>query len=224
MTRGGDLEVELFARRRRRPTVSENGMVMPGMPASPKNSAYSDQPNAASMPSEMRVSIVAAPWRRLAQAARWNGQAPQTTTGAARVSDSHCQFVNCSAGTIAMSTTGMVSARETSSRWRHDASSSGRRSPLVLGRRGRGHMRRAVADRLDGRHEVVGADTTGVIVDRGLLGGVVHRGRHAVEPVELLLDARRARGAGHALQRQVDMDRRAGGRAHGWTPGLPTAS
>jgi hypothetical protein len=32
-----------------------------------------------------------APWRRLVQAARWNGQAPHTTTGAARVSEAHCQ-------------------------------------------------------------------------------------------------------------------------------------
>ena len=59
---------------------------MPGMPAVPKNSAHSDQPKAASTPSEISVSIVAAPWRRLVQAARWNGQAPQMTTGAARAS------------------------------------------------------------------------------------------------------------------------------------------
>ena len=35
--------------------------------------------------------MVAAPWRRLVHAARWNGHAPHTTTGAARVSESHCQ-------------------------------------------------------------------------------------------------------------------------------------
>ena len=35
--------------------------------------------------------MVAAAWRRLVQAALWNGQAPQVTTGAARVSESHCQ-------------------------------------------------------------------------------------------------------------------------------------
>ena len=38
-------------------------------------------------PREMSVSIVAAPWRRFAQAARWNGQAPHRTTGVARASD-----------------------------------------------------------------------------------------------------------------------------------------
>ncbi len=35
--------------------------------------------------------MVVAPWRRLVHAARWNGHAPHTTTGAARVSESHCQ-------------------------------------------------------------------------------------------------------------------------------------
>ena len=70
---------------------SVNDMVMPGSPAPPRNSAYSDQTKAASTPTEMSVSIVAAPWRRLVHAARWNGSAPQTTTGAARVSDAHCQ-------------------------------------------------------------------------------------------------------------------------------------
>ena len=64
---------------------------MPGMPAWPKNSAYSDQRNAADTPIEMSVSIVAAPWRRLIHAARWNGYAAHRTTGAASASDSHCQ-------------------------------------------------------------------------------------------------------------------------------------
>ena len=56
--------------------------------------------------------MVAAAWRRLSQAARWNGHAPQTTTGAASVSDSHCQASNCSAGIIASRTTGTVRAIE----------------------------------------------------------------------------------------------------------------
>ena len=89
-----------------RAMVSSNGCVMPGMPAVPKNSAYSDQPNAASVPTETSVSMVAAPCRRFVQAARWNGQAPQMTTGAASVSESHCQYSNCRAGTIAIAMTG----------------------------------------------------------------------------------------------------------------------
>src|SRR5699024_3029695 len=74
------------------------------------NRAYRDQPKAARVPMEMRVSMVAAPWRRLIQAARWNGQAPHTTTGAARVRESHCQYVNCRGGIMASRITGMDSA------------------------------------------------------------------------------------------------------------------
>jgi hypothetical protein len=101
-----------------RAMVSSNGCVMPGSPAVPKNSAYSDQASAAMVPIEMSVSIVDAPWRRLVQAALWNGHAPQTTTGAASGRDSHCQKVNCSAGIIASATTGTVRTAETMSRCR----------------------------------------------------------------------------------------------------------
>jgi hypothetical protein len=97
---------------------------MPGSPAVPRKSAYSDQPKAARVPSETRVSIVAAPCRRFVQAARWNGAPPHTTTGAASVRDSHCQKSNCSAGTIAIATTGTLSAVETSSRRRSDRAGS----------------------------------------------------------------------------------------------------
>src|SRR5258705_7446609 len=71
----------------------------------------------------MRVSIVAAPWRALAQAARWNGNAPQTTTGEANVRASHCQLVNCSGGIIDRAMTGTVSTSEISSRGRNEAAS-----------------------------------------------------------------------------------------------------
>ncbi len=105
-----------------RETVHSKGCRIPGMPASPRNSAHSDQPNAASVPTETRVSMVAAPCRRLVQAARWKGSAPQTTTGAARVSESHCQWSNCRGGTIASSTTGRASTAETVSRSRRAVS------------------------------------------------------------------------------------------------------
>ncbi len=97
---------------------------MPGMPASPRNSAHRDQPNAASVPRETSVSMVAAPCRAFVQAARWNDSPPQTTTGAARVSESHCQLSNCSAGTMASRTTGTARAAETTRR-RRSADSSG---------------------------------------------------------------------------------------------------
>ena len=77
----------------------------------------------------MSVSIVAAPCRRFVHAARWNGHAPQTMTGAASVSDAHCQYVNWSAGIIAIAMTGIVSTAETMSRCR-SAASSGSAVPL----------------------------------------------------------------------------------------------
>src|SRR6478672_5150243 len=87
-------------------TENSKGCFMPGVPAVPKNSAYSDHASAERVPRETRVSMVAAPWRRLVHAALWNGNAAHSTTGAARVREAHCQLVNCSAGTIAIAMTG----------------------------------------------------------------------------------------------------------------------
>ena len=64
------------------------------------------------------MSIVAAPCRALLAAARWKGQAPHTATGEASAREAHCQFRNCSGGSIASTTTGMASASEISSRRR----------------------------------------------------------------------------------------------------------
>lgn len=75
------------------------------------------------MPTETSVSIVAAPCRRLVNAARWKGSPPHTTTGAASVSESHCQLSNCRAGTMDMRITGAASSAETVSRCRRAASS-----------------------------------------------------------------------------------------------------
>jgi len=90
-------------------------------------------------PIEISVSIVALPCLRFANAARWNGHAPQTTTGTASTNDSHCQFVNCSAGTIAIAITGSVSTAEINNRCRSDAvgSSSATASVGASGRRAR---------------------------------------------------------------------------------------
>ena len=98
--------------------VNENVIRMPGIPASPRNNAHNDQTYAARTPTDTRVSIVAAPWRRLVQAARWNGSAPHTTTGEASVNASHCQLSNCSGGIIDRRRTGSVSTAETINRCR----------------------------------------------------------------------------------------------------------
>src|SRR6266568_3641247 len=97
---------------------------MPGCPAVPKNSAHTLHPYATATPIEISVSMVAAQWRRFTHAALWNGQAPHTATGEARVSASHCQLRTCSGGTIAIANTGTVNAVQTSSRVRSDASAA----------------------------------------------------------------------------------------------------
>lgn len=83
---------------------------------------------AADTPTEISVSMVAAPCRALVQAALWKGQAAYVTTGAARVSESHCQYWNCNAGTIAIAITGTAGTTAVVSRCRSGISSS-RSSP-----------------------------------------------------------------------------------------------
>ncbi len=94
------------------------------MPASPNTSAHTDQARAASVPSEISVSMVAVPWRRFSAAARWNRAPHHATTTTVRTSDSHCQAGNCHAGTIASATTGTLSTTPTSSRVRSAPASS----------------------------------------------------------------------------------------------------
>ena len=67
--------------------------------------------------------MVADPWRRFFQAARWNGYAAHRTTGEAMVSMSHCQLVNCSVLIIEISRTGMPRTAATMSRLRRAVSS-----------------------------------------------------------------------------------------------------
>ena len=121
----GRLEVDVVRALARAAGTRSKLMRMPGIPASPKNSAYSDHSQAESVPRLISVSIVAVPWRRFAQAARWNGQAPQSTTGVASLSASHCQLSNCSAGIIETSRTGSERTRGEISRKRSGAVSSG---------------------------------------------------------------------------------------------------
>jgi hypothetical protein len=66
----------------------------------------------------MSVSIVAAAWRRFIHAARWKGQAPHVTTGAASTSESHCQLSNWRSRTIASASTGSVRTAAPTRRWR----------------------------------------------------------------------------------------------------------
>ena len=71
--------------------VNSKGWTTPRSPAVPKNRAMTDQIMAAVVPTEMSVSIVAAPCLRFIQAALWNGHPAQTTTGAAKVREAKPQ-------------------------------------------------------------------------------------------------------------------------------------
>ena len=101
------------------------------MPASPMNSAYSDHSQAASVPTETSVSIVAAPCLRLAHAALWKGQAAHSTTGVTRFSDSHWKLSNCSAGTIESTSAGTESSAASSTRPRSAAIASSSPPPCA---------------------------------------------------------------------------------------------
>ena len=101
--RGGDLEVDLVLAPAARGGEDERASSCPACRRRRRTARTATSRTRPACRGEISVSIVAAPWRRLVQAARWNGQAPHTTTGAARVSDSHCQLSNCSGGTIASS-------------------------------------------------------------------------------------------------------------------------
>ena len=93
-------------------------MRMPISPVPRKTSATTDQHHAASVPTEISVSIVATPCLAFSHAARWNGQPPHRTTTVASASETHCQASNWSGSTIASTRTGRDIAAETSSRLR----------------------------------------------------------------------------------------------------------
>ena len=63
-----------------------------------------------------RVSIVAVPCPRPAQAARCSGQAPHTATGPASTRLTHGQPLNCTAGTMASPMTATASGTQMASR------------------------------------------------------------------------------------------------------------
>jgi len=73
-----------------REMASSQGWVMPGMPTVPRKKAHRDQRSAADGPTEISVSMVAAPCRALVNAALWKGHPAYVSTGAERVNDSHC--------------------------------------------------------------------------------------------------------------------------------------
>ena len=63
-------------------------------PPAGRNIAYTDQPQAATTPRDTSVSIEDAPCRAFFSAARWNGQAAHSATGAVSAIRTHCHPVN----------------------------------------------------------------------------------------------------------------------------------
>ena len=132
----------------------------------------------------MSVSMVVAPWRRFTQVARWNGQAPHTTTGEASANASHIHSSNCSAGIIDSAITGMASAAVIDQPLARLLDRLGVvvvaavAAACVLGVVLVGRRREVglVAEARDGVAELVGGDGVGVVGDGRLVGGVVHRG------------------------------------------------
>ena len=75
-----------------------------------------DHVQAASVPNEISVSIVAARCRAFSEGRAVERQPHQKTTGVDRASASHSQPANCSGGTIAISASGAVRRTATSRR------------------------------------------------------------------------------------------------------------
>ena len=173
-------------RRRRRGRGSGRTRIrMPGMPASPRNSAYSDHSQAASTPSadqrvhrrgavlEVRPRGAVERPRAPQDHAAWRAAAPATAscrTAARRIIDDQ-------------PAPAAPAARETISRRRSGAVSS-----VSVGAVG-GRRRRAAPPGSrrprPPRRAASGVDRGGVELDRRLLGRVVDRGGDAVELVEL---------------------------------------
>ena len=148
-----------------------------------------------------RVSIVAAPWPRPAQAARCSGQAPHTATGAASTRLTHGQPLNCTAGTMASTMTATASGTQTASR-RPSARAAWSAAVLRPGLRG-GRLGRVPAG-LD-HADQLGGFAPAHAREVGAPGGVVDAGRHPVQLVQPPLDPRRARTAAHPAHDQLGL-------------------
>ena len=96
---------------------------------------------------------MAAPWPSPYHAARCSGQAPHTATGAASSRLTHCQPVNCAAGTMASTMTAAASGTQTASRQRQRP---GRRVAAASSGARRGRQFGRVAGRLDHADELAG--------------------------------------------------------------------
>ena len=146
----------------------------------PASETTTDQVQAASVPSEISVSIVGGAVPRVDERGAVERPAgPEARPASASASATHSQPSNWSGGTIASSTSGTVSTAATSSR-RADAIRRRARSGVSSG-----SSERVVAGRLDRARARSSTATDGRVEgDGGLLGGEVDGGLDAVELVQ----------------------------------------
>ena len=196
----GDLEVDLARSSRHATAGSSNGIFMPVSPASRKKSATTDQPQAASVPSEISVSIVAAAVAQVLPGGDVEGPAgPENDRGG------ELQRQPLPVGELERRDHPHQEHRQRQNGREDEASPQARRRILVAADCVLGFRQpRGVADLLDRLDERGRRHLRRVVLDGGLLGRVVDRGADAVELVQLALDPGRARGARHALDRQLD--------------------
>ena len=159
----------------------------------PPISTTVDHVHAESVPSEISVSMFAAPWRALASAARWKPSPLQKTTGVASANASHSQPEKCERGTIASRTSGTVSDDG-------DGEPAAERVVGVVVLLAGLVRVRAVAGGGDGAAQLVHGHALRVEGDARALGREVDGRVDAVELVQLALDARGARRARHPVE------------------------
>ena len=101
--------------------------------SSPATRTTVDHAQAASVPMETSVSMVASRWRALRSAARWNPLPHHRTTGVASASATHSQPENWSGAIIASNVSGTVSAIATTRRSASGPVASSCRCPASAG-------------------------------------------------------------------------------------------
>ncbi len=165
------------------------------------NNATTDHVHAAIVPTDTSVSIVVARWRRFASVAAWMRHPAHHTTGVESANASHAPAVEVQALHHRQHDQWHGEQRGRDESRQHRARFVG----LGLGRRRVGN---AVPEIAHGPAQLGGTDRGGVVDNRGPRRREVHVRRiDAGHLRQAPLDARRARGARHALDREIDTGR-----------------
>ena len=187
--------------------MGSNAMRMSGAPAPRKQSAATDQPQAASVPTETSVSIVAVPCLRASP-----GTAVERQTGPQHHRRGEREREPLPVVELQRGDHGHRQHGDGRQRGEHEPPAE--RTRVVGRRRVLAREPGPVAGGLDRGHELARVDARGVEVHARALGRVVDGRLDAVEPVQAALDPARAGGAGHALDGEVETVRDGRRRAH----------